>query len=292
MAKGQRQSVPNSSGTEPPRTPAPDNAADCHIHVYDPRFSEPGQRPGPGNAAVADYRLFQKRIGTSRVVVVQPRNYGTDNSATLDAIAQLGANARGVGVLRPTVTDAELEKLDAGGIRGIRFTLGDPATAVVSIDMVEPLSRRIADLGWHVQLHMPADQLAGNADMIRRLPSQIVIDHMGRFPLPAGIDHPAYKLIRELIDKGRTWVKLAGANLNTQVGPPHYPEATKIALEWVKAAPQRLVWGSDWPHPSEKVKPDDALYFDLLALWAPDEATRNRILVTNPEALYGFASAH
>jgi D-galactarolactone isomerase len=291
MAQGQRQTVPNSSGTEPPKTPAPDNAADCHIHIYDPRFSEPGQRPVPANATVTDYRLFQKRIGTSRVVIVQPRNYGTDNSATVDAVAQLGANARGVGVLNPSVTDAQLKKLDADGIRGIRFTLGDPATAVVSIDMVEPLSRRIADLGWHVQLHMPADQLAGNADMIRRLPSPIVIDHMGRFPLPpaARLAHPAYRLIRELIDKGRTWVKLAGANLNTQIGPPDYPEAAKIAQEWVKAAPQRLVWGSDWPHPSEKVKPDDALYFDLLAMWAPDEATRNRILVTNPEKLYGFS---
>jgi D-galactarolactone isomerase len=282
--------VPNSSGTAPPKTPAPDNAADCHIHIYDPRFSAPGQRPAPADAAVPDYRLFQKRIGTSRVVIVQPRNYGTDNSATLDAVAQLGASARGVGVLDPSVTDAELKKLDAGGIRGIRFTLGDPATAVVSIDMVEPLSRRIADLGWHVQLHVPADQLFAHADMIRRLPSTIVIDHMGRFPLPAGIKHPAYRLIRELVDQGRTWVKLAGANLNTQIGPPDYPEATAIAREWVRTAPQRLVWGSDWPHPSEKVKPDDALYFDLLAAWAPDEAIRNRILVTNPEKLYGFYS--
>jgi predicted TIM-barrel fold metal-dependent hydrolase len=286
MARGQNQVVPNSTGTEPPKTAAPDNAADCHIHIYDPRFDSPGQRPGPANATVKDYRLLQKRIGVSRVVIVQPRNYGTDCSATVDAISQLGANARGVGVLRPDVTDAELAKLDAGGIRGIRFTLGDPSTAVVSIGMVEPLSKRIAALGWHVQLHVPPDQLVAHADMVRRLPSSIVIDHMGRLPQPAGIRHPAYKLIRELIDKGRTWLKLA-APLDAQTD---YSAATAIAQAWIAAAPERLVWGSNWPHPSETVKPDDAVCFDLLAEWAPDEAQRRRILVTNPEKLYGFSA--
>ena len=285
MSQVTRQAVPNSTGDAPPKTAAPDNAADCHIHIYDPRFDRPGQRPGPANATVSDYRLLQKRIGVSRVVIVQPRNYGTDNSATLDAISQLGGKARGVGVLRPDVTEAELKKLDAGGIRGIRFTLGDPSTAVVTIDMVEPLSKRIADLGWHVQLHVPPDQLVAHADMVRRLPSSIVIDHMGRLPQPAGVRHPAFKLIRELIDKGRTWVKLAAPlDATTDFSP-----ATEIARAWIAAAPERLVWGSNWPHPSENVKPDDAVCFDLLAAWAPDAAMRHRILVTNPEKLYGFA---
>ena len=280
--------VPNSAGTGRPKLKAPANAADCHIHIYDPRFPQLASRTPVTNAAVPDYRLLQKRNGTTRVVVVQPRNHATDNQVTVDAIARLGANARGVAVLQPTITDAELKKLDAGGIRGIRFSLGDPATAVVSIDMVEPLAKRVAALGWHVQLHWPGDMIAENAELLRRLPSQIVIDHMGRLPLPAGLDHPAFKIILGLIDKGRTWVKVGGAYLNTKVGPPGYADATRIAQAYVKAAPERLVWGSDWPHPSEKNKPDDALLFDLLAEWAPDEATRNRILVTNPEVLYGF----
>ena len=285
------QAVPNSAGTGRPRARAPANAADCHIHIYDPRLAQAASRLPVSNAAVADYRLLQKRIGTTRVVVVQPRNHATDNQVTLDAVAQLGPGARGVAVLHPTVTDAELKRLDAGGIRGIRFSLGDPATAVVTIDMVEPLAKRIAPFGWHVQLHMPGDMIAENADLLRRLPTPIVIDHMGRLPPAVGTDHPAYRIILALIDKGRTWVKLGAAYLNTQIGPPAYADATKIARAYVKAAPQRLVWGSDWPHPSEgNSRPDDALLFDLLAEWAGDEKMLKRILVANPEALYGFSA--
>jgi D-galactarolactone isomerase len=293
-SESRAQAVPNSFGTEPPKLKAPANAADCHIHIYDPRFPQATPRPGriPTNATVADYRLLQKRNGTTRVVVVTPRNYGIDNRVTVDALAQMGANARGVAVLHPDVADAELKALNAGGIRGIRFTLGDPATAVVKWDMVEPLAKRVADLGWHLQFNLDGEQVVDNADLLGRLPTQLVFDHLGHPTLPAGADHASHRVIRNLIDKGRTWVKLSGAYSNTKVGPPAYPEATAIAQAFVKAAPQRLVWGSDWPHPGEQNKPqlpDDALLFDLLAAWAPDEATRHRILVENPEALYGFA---
>ncbi|HEY7742117.1 MAG TPA: amidohydrolase family protein [Burkholderiales bacterium] len=283
--------VPNSSGTDRPKTKAPANAADCHMHIYDPRAAQLASRLPVSDAGPPDYRLLQKRIGTSRVVVVQPRNHATNNQVTLDAVAQLGLGARGIAVLHPTVTDAELKRLDAGGIRGIRFSLGDPSTAVVTLDMVEPLAKRIAPLGWHVQLHWPGDMIAENADLLRRLPTPIVIDHMGRLPPAVGTAHPAYPIILGLIEKGRTWVKLGAAYLNTEIGPPRYPDATKIARAYVKAAPQRLVWGSDWPHPSEgNNKPDDALLFDLLAEWAGDEKTLNRVLVSNPEALYGFSA--
>jgi len=282
-----RRTVPNSSGVEPPKLKAPANAADCHIHIYDPRFHPPVANPS--NSTVQDYRLLQKRIGLSRVVVVTPRNYVTDNSVTVDAIKQLGiANARGVAVVRPAVTDAELKGLDDNGIRGIRFTVGESQTAVVSIDMIEPLAKRIDSLGWHVQLNMPADQVVDNADMLRRLPTPIVFDHMGKLTLPAGLEHPAYRVIRRLVDQGRAWVKISGAYINTRIGPPAYPDATMIAQAYVKAAPERLVWGSNWPHPGRTDKPNDATLFDLLAAWIPEEATRNRILVANPEALYGF----
>jgi len=285
MAEG--VSVPNSAGTAPPRLKAPANAADCHIHIYDPAFEPVALRPA--NAAVADYRLLQKRIGTSRVVIVSPRNYGVDSSVTLDAIAKFGQDkARGVAVVRPDVTDAQLKRLDEGGIRGLRFTVGNPQTAVVSIDMIEPLSKRIAALGWHVQLNMEADQIVEHADMLRKLPSQVVFDHLGKLPPDVGTRHPAYAVIRGMLDSGRAWLKVSGAYLNTEVGPPAYPEATLMAQAYVKAAPERLVWGSDWPHPTPPIPPDDAVLFDLLGVWAPDETVRNRILVDNPEKLYGF----
>ena len=283
--------VPNSAGTQSPTLNAPANACDCHMHIYDAaRFPMvPSQRVPPTDAAVPQYRLLQKRLRTTRVVIVTPRNYATQNRVTIDAIAQLGANARGVAVLHPKVTDAELKQLHDAGIRGIRFSLGDPPTAVVTLDMVEPLARRVADLGWHVQFNVEGEQVVEWAGLLRRLPTQMVFDHLGHPPLPAGIDHPSHGIIRGLIDRGRTWVKLSGAYANSRVGPP-YPEATKIAQAFVKAAPERMVWGSDWPHPSEAPdrKPDDAGLFDLLSEWAPREATRHRILVENPVTLYGF----
>jgi predicted TIM-barrel fold metal-dependent hydrolase len=289
-----QDAVPNTTGSHPAKTRAPANAADCHMHVYDPRFPESNPRPGrnPQNATVSDYRLLQKRTGTTRVVVVQPRNYATDNGVTVDALRQLGATARGVAVVRPTITDAELKSLNDAGIRGIRFSLGG-ANAVVSWDMVEPLSKRVNELGWHVQFNVDGDDIVAHADLLRRLPSQTVFDHLGHPALPAGIAHPSHTILRGLLDRGRTWIKLSGAYSNSKIGPPDYPEATKIAQAFVNAAPERLVWGSDWPHPSEQngTLPDDALLFDLLAVWAHEESTRRRILVENPEILYGFAKS-
>jgi predicted TIM-barrel fold metal-dependent hydrolase len=239
------------------------------------------------NAAAPDYRLFQERIGTSRVIVVTPAAYYTDNAVTLDAIAQLGPQARGVAVVHPTVTDAELKRLANGGVRGIRFTQYDPHTATTTMDMIEPLARRIEPLGWHVQIHLRADQIVAAGDMLLRLPGTIVFDHLGRLTPPEGLNHPAFAIIRRMLDNGRTWMKLAGAYFFD--GPPGYAEATKVARAYVAAAPDRMVWGSDWPHPTEKEKPDDAVLFDLVSDWAPDEATRRCILVDNPAKLYGFS---
>lgn len=286
--QGVAQAVPNSTGTEPPKLTAPANTADCHIHIYDARYAS--ATPPMAGGTVADYRLLQKRIGLERVVIVTPRCYVTDNTVTVDAIKELGIdNARGVAVLRPDVTDAQLKQLNDGGIRGIRFTVGDPKTAVTSIDMIESLAQRIAVYGWHVQLNVPCEKIVEHADMLRGLPTQIVFDHLGHPTIDQGIKHPSHAVIRDLLDRRRAWVKISGAYMNTKVGPPTYADATAVAQAFVKAAPERLVWGSDWPHPSPKVKPDDAVLFDLLTTWVPDAATRQRILVDNPQALYGFA---
>ena len=289
--------VPNSSGTEAPKLKAPALACDCHHHIYDPARFPPVQPGAVPNARVVEYRLLQRRVGTTRNVVVTPRPYGTDNRVTLDAIAQLGANARGVAVIHPTVTDAELKTLHAGGIRGIRFSIGsDPSADVTTADMVEPLSKRVNDLGWHVQINMDGDRIAAAGDLWNRLPSVIVFDHMGNIPLSRGTNHTAFTIIRKLIDKGRTWVKLSqGASsapyLDTKEPSHRYDEMNKLAQAYAQSAPERMVWGSNWPHPNEPNKPDDAVLFDLLSRWTPNDAIRHRILVENPQTLYGFAKS-
>lgn len=281
--------VPHSAGTAGPRVAPPPLACDSHLHIYDERFPASAGHSTLPRATIADYRRLQARLGTTRAVVVQIRANGTDNAVTVDAVAQLGlANARGVAVLHPTASDAQLRDLDAAGIRGLRFSLHEPQHGVCTVEMVEPLARRIEPLGWHVQLHLTADQLAGNAAMIERLPCRIVIDHRARLPA-AGPAHPAFALVRRLLDAGRTWVKLSGPYLDSRTGGPAWADVAEGARALAAAAPERMLWGSDWPHPTEKMaKPDDAALLDVLADWAPREGDRRRILVTNPCELYGF----
>ncbi|MFG1211543.1 amidohydrolase family protein [Xanthobacter flavus] len=282
--------MPNSAGTTRPSAAAPAGACDAHCHIVDPRFSRSGAGAvagGPAGMSIEDYQQLQRRIGTTRAVFVQAKYHGTDHACLLDAIRRLDGNARGIGVVHPCVTDSELERLDTGGIRGIRFSLWKPTDAIVTVDMIEPLAKRIADLGWHVQLHLSGEQIVEAAALLSRLPCPIVFDHMGRLPPDRGPDHPAFAVILDLVSRGRAWVKLAGAYLNTGQGPP-YGDATRMARAFVAQVPERLVWGSDWPHVTETHKPDDAELFDLLALWAGSDRVRDLILVDNPAELYGF----
>jgi predicted TIM-barrel fold metal-dependent hydrolase len=281
------QVVKWSAGTEKPKLKAPPNATDCHHHIYDSRFPvDPKAELRPGDATVADYRALQARIGTTRNVVVQPSTYGTDNRCLLDALAQFGAAARGVAVVNTSVTDDELRRLHAAGVRGIRFNLVQ--TGATTLEMVAPLAARVDRLGWHVQIHARPELIVANVTLWRGLPCQVVFDHMGHPHEPAGVNDPVVGVISDLARQGRAWVKLSGVYMDSKVGPPSYADCTEVARAYVKAAPERMVWGSDWPHPTEKRKPDDAVLFDLLAAWAPDEATRKRILVDNPARLYGF----
>ena len=283
--------VPWSTGTELPKTKAPPNATDCHHHIYSSRFKvDPNSKLRPGDASVADYRLLQKRIGTSRNVIVQPSTYGVFNDGLVEVLNEFGPSARGIAVVNTEVTDAELKRLDAARVRGIRFNLATPGGAT-NMDMLEPLAKRIAPMGWHVQFYMSADVTVAAKDVLNRLPCQIVFDHLAHIPQPIGTAHPAFAVVVDLLQKGKAWVKLSGAYQDTKIGPPTYADSTVVAQAYVKAAPERLVWGSDWPHPSEqdKMLPDDAILFDLLAQWAPDEAVRKRILVDNAAALYGFS---
>ena len=285
------QQVKWSTGTEPAKTKAPPNAADCHHHIYDSRFPvDPNATLKPGDATVADYRMLQKRIGTTRNVIIQPSTYGVDNRCLLDALARFGTkNTRGVAVVNTDVTNAELQRLHKAGVRGIRFNIGQ--AGATTVEMIEPLSNRVVKLGWHIQINMPSEKILANAAIWNKVPTQIVFDHLAHLREPDGVKDPTFAMVSELLRKGKAWVKLSGAYADTKVGPPTYADSTEVARAYVKLAPQRMVWGSDWPHPTEKDdnKPDDALLFDLLSQWTPDESTRRRILMDNPVRLYGFA---
>jgi len=285
--------APHSSGTRQPASAVPEMACDAHMHVYDRRFPAQGAPDAMlDHATAADYRLLQQRIGTQRTVVVQPRAHGTDNSVTLAAIRELGAqHTRGVAVVRPDVSEAELWRLHEGGIRGVRFTLYTAMHAATDFSMVEPLAQRVHALGWHVQLHWSADQVVEHAALLARLPCTIVFDHLARMPQPAVQAHPAFDVVRRLRENGRTWIKLSGAYLDSALGAAGgYADTTALAQAWVRQAPDCVVWGSDWPHPTERsAKPDDAQLLDLLDAWVPDAATRHRVLVDNPARLYDFS---
>src|SRR6185295_12460580 len=282
--------VPFSSGTEAPKLKAPAHACDCHMHFYDDRYPVASTATlRPPNSTIEDYRLLQKRIGTSRTVIATPSTYGTDNRPSLAAAAKLGSSARVVAVVDDTVTDAELKRLAGLGVCAIRFNLVQKGAT--TLEMLEPMAARVHALGWHVQIHMLGDQIVQIEELLSRLPAPIVFDHMGRVPQPAGIEHPAFRVILRLLERERAWVKVSGAYHDTKVGPPGYGDTSAVGRAFVKAAPERVVWGTDWPHPTVKElanKPDDAILFDLLADWAPDSRTLRKILVENPAALYGF----
>ena len=279
-----------SIGTERPSTKVPSNAADCHHHIYVLQYPwAPEATLKPGEATVADYRLLQKRIGTTRDVIVQPSSYGVDNRLLLASIAQLGSGARGVAVVNTSVTDEQLVELDKGGVRGIRFNLSPPGTT--TLDMVKPLAARVARLGWHVQVNAPATYLLAQRDTWADLPCPVVFDHLAHVPEPDGVNHPVFAMVVDLLQKGRAYVKLSGFYADTKVGPPSYSDSVAVAAAYAKVAPQRALWGSDWPHPTEQAGnkiPNDALLLDQLSAAVPDEAARNRILVDNPAGLYQF----
>ena len=167
------------------------------------------------------------------------------------------------------------------------MTLQSATASVTSASMIEPLAKRINELGWHIQFHLRAKQFVEHEELLNRIAAPMVFDHMGRL---SQTSHPAFKIICRLIDKDRAWIKLSGAYMESKSGAPNYADTSEVAKAFIKVAPERMVWGSNWPHPTEKkIKPDDAVLFDLLPAWAPDEALRRRVLVDNPATLYGFA---
>lgn len=262
-------------------------ACDCHIHIYGPTDRYPAVGPVPAGATVAEYRAVQARLGLERVVVVQPSVYGTDNRCTLDAVRALGAGARCVVVVPPEASDADLAALDRAGARGLRFHMLPGGT--LRWDDLEPLAARVAALGWHVQLQMPGSGLATVAARVKALPLPVVIDHIGRFEGGTSVNSPAFRTLQDLLATGRAWVKLSAPYWSSPAGDP-YDDVAPLVQELAAIAPERLVFATNWPHPSiERTKPDDQRLRDLILQWLPDAATRQAVLVDNPTRLYALA---
>src|SRR3954454_16440999 len=215
------QGVKWSAGTEAPKLKAPANATDCHHHIYDGKYPiDPKATLKPGDALVADYRALQKRIGTTRNVLVQPSTYGTDNRCHLEALAAFGPTARMVAVVNDKISDEELKRMHGLGVRGIRFNLAQ--AGATTPEMIEPLTKRINEFGWHIQINAPAAKIMEVMPILERVPTPIVFDHLAHIPQPAGVEDPLFAKVRGLMDKGRTWMKLSGAYADTKVGPPSY----------------------------------------------------------------------
>ncbi len=272
-----------------PRLKAPPGACDTHMHVYEDRFPlVPTAKFKPPHAPTRDYLAMRQRLGIARTIVVQPSGYGFDNTCTLEAMQAMGDSARGIAVVRPAASDAEIERLTKAGMRGIRYFM--LPGGVLPWETLETMAAKVGNFGWHVQLQLDGRDLPAREAQLKRLKGTLVIDHNGKFLEPVAVDDPSFKCLLRLLENGRTWVKLSAPYETSKLGPPLYPDVGALAKALVKAAPERCVWASNWPHPSVSREqcPDDADLLDLLLDWAPDEKTRNRILADNPAKLYGF----
>lgn len=280
--------MPAIESTLKPKLKAPPGTCDTHMHIYNPKYPRaPTAKIDAPAAPVSAYRKMCDRLGIERTVVVQPSTYGKDNRCTLEAVAAIGPNARCVVVVDQNVSDAELDRLTRLGARGIRFFM--LAGAPLPWDILETMSARVAPFGWHVQLQLDGRDLPERAAMLKRLAGTLVIDHVGKFLEPIPLDHPGFRTLQRLVDSGRTWVKLSAPYEVSKAGPPNYDDVGKLAKALAKAAPERMLWATNWPHPTPGAPvPDDAWMLDMLLDWIPDQGARNKALVDNPAQLYGF----
>lgn len=277
---------------QPPRIKAPKLSADCHFHIFGPfdQFPlDPGRRYEPPLALVEDYLAMASVVGLERMVIVTPSPYGTDNRVTLDAIERFGRHpAVGVAVIDDSFDDAALKRLADAGIRGLRFNLvsgnGTP------VEQLRALARRIAPLGWHIQVYADGPTLAGIAPTLAELPVDVVVDHIGGVKADLGTAHPQFQALLRLLDSGRAWVKTCSYRASSKGHP--WDDVAPNVRALVAAAPERCVWGTDWPHSSmQPPLPEASALLDQFFAWVPDAATRQRILVDNPAKLYGFSPA-
>ena len=297
---------PDESRGAQPAFDVPAGACDCHTHVFGdparfPFWSERTYTPPPATAA--DWEALHRTLRIDRGVIVQPSVYGTDNRCALDAIATLGRRARGVAVIDASTPAAELDALHRGGIRGIRlnletFGIADPAAAS---GRLRGALWQLADRPWHIQLFVRSSIVPTLESAVLESPLPIVFDHFGGARAEAGLNDAGFQALVRLVRAGKAYVKVSGAYRASSSGPPDYADVRPFARALIDANPQRVLWGSDWPHPDSRrregpdvfrispdLQVDDVAVLNQLAVWAPDASLRRTILVENPARLYGF----
>ena len=278
-----------------PRTPRlrlPAGSCDSHCHVFGPAavFPYAADRTfTPVDAPVGQLMALHRHLGLDRAVIVQSSCYGADHSALLAALAAGGGRYRGVALISPGTPPAEISRLHAAGVRGFRLHflphLGAPPAMAEIKDMVG----LTADLGWHAEIHLHSADIARLAGLIRWFPVPVVIDHLARLDLAPGAAGPEVSALLDLLDTGRVWVKTSGVDRVSRTGPP-YPDAVALAARLVAHSPERVLWGTDYPHPNiTGPAPDDGLLVDLLASIAPGDKELRRMLVQNPAEFFGFS---
>jgi len=277
-----------------PKLKLPVGACDAHVHVFGPRARFPfaeGRSYTPSDAPKELLFKLHEQLGIQHCVIVQPACHGFDNSVTADAIAATGGSYKGVGLVPLTISDAELRRLDAAGLCGARFHYMGHLASGPRIDEVITFAKRLAGIGWHLQIHMEASLIAELAPTLRRSPVPVVVDHMGRLDASLGMEQPAFKALLALLNDKNVWVKVSGADRVTREGPP-YRDAVQFARRLVTEFGDRCVWGTDWPHPNHQGPiPDDGTLVDVLTEIAPSDSARRAILVDNPQRFYRFAPA-
>ncbi len=276
-----------------PKTPklkAPPGACDSHIHLFGPVAKYPFAADSPYQAHEATPETFialQNTLGLSTAVIVSPGGYGRDYSLLADTLTKYPARFRGIALLRDDVPSSEIARLTKLGVRGMRMMSHKRGQHVPNYS--PEIAARVHEHGWHIQFYPHGTDIVDYADKLLALRNPIVLDHFASIPASGGTEQPAVKAVLRMLDSGKVWLKLSGP-MRCTAEPPPYPSLTPLARLFAKHAPERMVWGSDWPHVNldGMVMPNDGDLLDLLAEWVPDEAIRNRILVDNPNALYGF----
>ena len=293
MAAPMKACPPADPAPRKPKFVMPANACDTHAHIFGPASHypwNPARGYTPPDALPEAYEHLHKLLGVTRGVITQPSVYGTDNRCTLEYVAANLQRMRAVVSVEPDVTDRELERMHGLGARGIRVNLADPGgNPFASFADLVKLADRLKPLGWHIEFLIHVDRMDEHIADIKRLPVDVSIGHLGYMPAALGVEHPKFQAFLDLLDSGRFWVKLSGTYRITSLKQTPYTDVAPFARALVARRPDRVVWGTDWPHPTCQLPmSNDGDLLDMLANWVPDAATRNNILVDNAAKLYGF----